>query len=250
MQHKSLTGIAILLLIIASCSAQKKPKFSRYVTDDPYFTFPSTIQSVVIYEVTDTAEVPTLRISVEGRNKLKHESLGQQEESYDIETYNAEGILEQRKSFRNGRLVLTNIYLPTAIGVPVLDYQINEAGAKEQKWKPVVDIAKRTVTRVQAEATPFLSSQDVAYQYNDKKQLYSVNHKFKDRGFTEFYQYDSLGNVTRNYEERDDKEPSESTSEYKFDEHGNWIYRRTIMKGPGYNSEYTTKRQITYFPKE
>jgi len=241
---KRLTLILFVALLI-SCSVEKQPRFSRYITDDPYFNFPSTIESASIYDVTDTADVLISIIKAESGNKLRHELVGQETESYDMEYYTQDGTLEKRESYRRGKLVLTNIYPPTDLGVPVLDYQINEGGNEERTWIPKVDLTRRVIERIQNEQNPFFASQDVSYWYNEKKQLTRVEHKFRTRpGFVEFYFYDSLGNVIRGYEDREGKQTSPSTTTYEFDQFGNWVKSKTTMdwsKGYGY------KRRIKYF---
>lgn len=231
-------------LILSSCAA-RQPEFARYVTDDPYFNFPSNIRTALIYKVENSKEELMTKITAESGNRLRHTYLNSEEEQYDIDQYSAEGLLEERRSYRGGDVVLTNVYKSTAIGVPVIDYQVERSGSKQQTWIAEADAATRTIIRRQAEAIPFITNQDITYTYNEPGQLTSVVHKFPTRLFTENYFYDSRGNVIRYEEKRTDRESSGPTiTEYTFDSQGNWITSKTTMaSGAG----WAYRREIEYW---
>jgi YD repeat-containing protein len=243
--------LLILTIMVTSCKNQQPPSFSRYITDDPDFNFPSTIKSASLYDISDTSEVLILRITVESGNKLRHEKLSEKEETYDIDYYNSEGLLLEKRSYRGGKLRLINVYKATAIGVPVLDYQINEDGSKEQTWKAEVNKQGLSIKRVQVEGIPFTSPKDMVYLYNDKKQLTRIDHIFKNRaGFVQTYFYDSLGNLIRKEDKREDEQESLIRKEdYEFDKKGNWVINRTSIDWAGKTSRSVTKRKIEYFTK-
>lgn len=247
----SLIQSAILasVAVLASCTAEQ-PEFPRYVTDDPYFNFPSTIKTVLSYEVQGAKETLRTKITAEWGNRLRHTYLTTEEESYDIDQYSEEGLLEERRSYRNGEVVLTNVYKSTGFGVPVLDYQLDRSGNKEEIWKAEADVAARVITKTQVAAIPFISNQDLTYTYNEHSQLISVVHKFPTRLFTEYYFYDSLGNVIRVEEKRTDREGSITKTEYSFDEYGNWISQKTSMTSEGKPMPaWGYRREIKYWEK-
>jgi hypothetical protein len=238
-----LFGISIVLLI-ASCSSSTQTKFSRYIIDDIGNFIPAAIDTIYEYEVKQGVDVLSAIITVVDPYTLRRSYIND-EKSYNLEYYSDAGILEKTEFYRGDKRTLTNHYLVTEIGVPVLEYQVNASGDREQLWKP--SVSGRSITLTQQVEMPFINPSNITKFYNEKGQVIKVERDVKGRPMLyENYQYDSLGNVTRYSSKREGEGGDLSQHQYTYDERGNWTRQSVQFSWDGHTSNDTYLRKIVY----